>query len=385
MKKNLGIIERLKTKRSIASALLLVAFISLFAPFAKMSVSSTVSVPLTNISYTTNNYEVGTLNLGGFAMFNSIGETKVGNRTIDSYAIFGINIYDLLTSSPELGGRLDKVIKTLDPNIIDYLRSSELEAQLNNMMPANGPSIFEFTTFIANTLYSTRVIAQNLQPIAENVESTLQVSADAINLAEGVKTVANIIVFLAFALIVVATFIILKAKKHLVLARVFIGLSFIVIASIAVSVPLASNFTNMYSDQIISLLNEAIHTQVVNFAQNLFPNNQALVSMFMGNGANYVGFRIYTTLQWGAIVPLIAMLSAFILTFFFENEDNKNIASTSEHELIDMDNSDLPVNMVNDLNDDIINDEQALEDYKLHELEDENKVLESEEAEKDDN
>lgn len=305
-------------KRGMTVALLVISFLCLFGPFAKLSISSSVSLPFANTVLKSDNYSIGTLNLGGFATFQNIGDTKVGDKPLNTYTVLGVNVYDTLKAPPSLGGRLDTVVSMLNPATLDWLRSEELSNQLTALSPDFGATVFSASRFVSDTLTTVRVVTETLQPIVQDVDLALEETASALHTAERIKTIANIVVFSAFAMLAVAAYMFSSPKFSIMIPRILTLVSFLILASIVFMMPIASSQINLLSDHITSQLNTGIHGQILVLIQNLLPDQAALISLFMPTNPNYIDFSIYISMQWGAIIALLSMIAAFTMSFFID-------------------------------------------------------------------
>lgn len=337
MENNMNFIKtKAKDKRFITVLLLVISFLALFGPFAKLSVSSSLTVPITNNVLKTDNYTIGSLSLGGFATFRNIGDTQVGDKPLKSYNVFGVNVYDTLKNPPTLGGRVDKLVNALNPSTLEYLKSPELNKLLTSRVPDAGATIFDITSTVGDSLLTLRAFAETLQPFMSDLDNVLSQTASALNTAEGLKTVANLIVFIAFVLILIAIYLFCSPKKGLVVPRILTALSFFILASIAFVVPIISYQMNMVTGEISNQLNLSINNQIISIINSIYGDKASFLTVLFGGNANYFSFNLHVSLQWGAILMLITMIAAFITSFYIEHD---SIEATTNDDALENNNA----------------------------------------------
>lgn len=320
--------EKVRSKRVITTLILAISFFSLFGTFAKLSISSSLTVPFTNNSIKSDTYNVGTLNLSSFATFSNIGDIKVGNKPINQYEIFGVNIYSTLKTPPSFSNQLDQAVNTLDPGVLTWMSSESFQTQLLDLSPQFGQQIFNASKVVGESLTTVRGVMVSAQPIVLEVDKALEETAKAIQVAETYKTIANIFIFTLFALTLASIVLFSFSKVPLIIPRLLIAFCFVTIAIMVFAVPVIASQINATVAQITTQLNANINTQIAAIINNIFGDKGKFITFFIGNNTNYVHFNVALNLGFAPIVTLITLLSAFVLSFFIIKEKTHTVISS---------------------------------------------------------
>lgn len=319
---------KLKSKRILTALLLTLSFFSLFGPFAKLSISSSLSVPFTNNSIKSDTYKVGTLNLSSFATFSNIGDIKVGNRPINQYDVFGINIYSTLKSPPVFSNKLNQAVDTLDPVMLSWMSNEDFNKQLLDLSPQFGQQIFDVSKVAGESLTTVRGVMQSAQPIVLEVDKALEQTADAIRVAEMYKTIANIFIFSIFALTFISIVLFSFSKIPLLVPRLLIAFTIVTVLIMVIAIPVAATQIDTTVTQITTQLNTNINTQITAIINNIFGANARFITFLIGNNTNYIHVNVSLDLGVAPFITLATMIAAFVMSFFIVKESQVTVIPT---------------------------------------------------------
>lgn len=288
--------------RLIAIIFLVVGFVGLLGPFAKLSLSFGLNGPFDIELANYENVPVGSVSLSYFGEFNGLGGLEIFGQPLDSELIGGYSFLDLAKDPGIISDSLDSLVAGLDS--LGWLDS------LSN---------FGFGESLLNFIDGARSVLVGLGDLIDSGDSVINGLGKVVSVLQLGWFFVDLVIFGLFLVVFLSVVLLLIPKVPVVLPRVLVLLSLVFVLALGVYVLVLNGLVGSFIDRLVVELNGVVSGYFSELLGGLLGEYAYLLDFVDGLSFDFLSLSVWLSLGWGFFVSVLGLFGGFISSFFVPN------------------------------------------------------------------